>query len=177
MTNKYPFNIAWSEEDKEYVATCPSFPGLSAYGVTEEKALAEAKVALNLFIKSCEERSIPLPEPHVVQDYSGQFRVRIPKSLHAQAARMAEEEDTSLNQFVLGALAERVGGKKIHDQTMKELKRTISDLVTQNRMPAYVPNWPEPGIPGKIEYIKETHTTTKESLRTATTKDVKERGQ
>jgi predicted HicB family RNase H-like nuclease len=131
MTNKYTFNIAWSEEDGEYVATCPAFPGLSAYGKSEETALAEAKVALVLFIKSCTENGIPLPEPQTAQDYSGQFRVRIPKTLHAQAARMAEQEETSLNQFVLDAISERVGGQKFHDRTLKELRRAISELALQ----------------------------------------------
>ena len=60
---KYPFNIVWSEEDGEYMATCPSFPGLSAFGETEEEALHEAKIALELFIKSYKERGISLPKP------------------------------------------------------------------------------------------------------------------
>lgn len=63
MVNKYSLNIAWSEDDQEYVATCPAFPGLSALGETESEALAEAKVALDLFIKTCQEKGIPLPEP------------------------------------------------------------------------------------------------------------------
>ena len=41
--NKYPINIVWSEDDGEYLATCASFPGLSAFGETEEEALKEAK--------------------------------------------------------------------------------------------------------------------------------------
>jgi len=35
MVNRYSFNIEWSEEDEEYIATCPAFPGLSAFGETE----------------------------------------------------------------------------------------------------------------------------------------------
>jgi hypothetical protein len=27
MTNKYSFEIAWSDEDNTYVACCPEFPG------------------------------------------------------------------------------------------------------------------------------------------------------
>jgi predicted RNase H-like HicB family nuclease len=60
--NKYPINIAWSDEDGGYVATCPAFPGLSALGKTEETALVEAKVALEGFIESCEANGIPLPQ-------------------------------------------------------------------------------------------------------------------
>lgn len=81
MKNKYPFNIAWSVEDEEYMATCPAFPGLSAFGESEEEALGEAKVALGLFIKTFKEKKIPLPVPQVVSEYSGQTRLRLPKSL------------------------------------------------------------------------------------------------
>jgi hypothetical protein len=41
MANRYSFNIEWSDEDEEYIATCPAFPGLSAFGETEEEALSE----------------------------------------------------------------------------------------------------------------------------------------
>ena len=59
---RYPFNIIWSEDDQEYLATCLSFPGLSAFGETEEEALNEAKTALRLFIESYEERGMALPK-------------------------------------------------------------------------------------------------------------------
>jgi len=51
MNNRYPFNIEWSEEDQEYVATCPAFPGLSAFGESEEEALREGKIALEGFMQ------------------------------------------------------------------------------------------------------------------------------
>lgn len=44
----YGFDVFWSEEDGGYIATCPDFPGLSAFGVSEEQALSEGKAALRL---------------------------------------------------------------------------------------------------------------------------------
>lgn len=126
--NKYPFNIAWSEEDEEYVVTCPAFPGLSALGETEEEALAEAKIALRLFIKTCEERGIPLPEPHTVEQYSGQLRVRLPKSLHAQAVRMAEADGVSLNTFLVAAVVARVEGKGLADSVIGGMKQMVQEM-------------------------------------------------
>lgn len=52
-TSDYTLDVKWSEEDREYIATCPTFPGLSAFGSTEQEALAEGKIALKLFIQSC----------------------------------------------------------------------------------------------------------------------------
>jgi len=110
---RYPFNITWSDEDGEYVATCPSFPGLSAFGETEEEALGEAKIALELFIASYNERGIPLPKPPRVQTYSGQLRVRLPKSLHERAARMASKDGVSLNQYISNAINKEVSSEEI----------------------------------------------------------------
>jgi predicted RNase H-like HicB family nuclease len=129
--NKYSFNILWSEEDGEYVATCPAFPGLSALGETEEEALAEAKVALGLFIKTCEERGIPLPEPEVALGYSGQFRVRLAKQDHRRAAQMAAREGVSLNQFVANAVAFKLGATDLYTRLIEELMLKVQDLSKQ----------------------------------------------
>ena len=106
--SKYSFVIAWSEEDEEYIATCSSFPGLSAFGETEEEALREAKIALDLFIESYKERSIALPKPPRNQTYSGQLRLRLSKSLHERAAKMATKDGVSLNQYINNALNREV---------------------------------------------------------------------
>lgn len=119
--HRYSFNITWSEEDGEYVATCPAFPGLSALGKTEAEALLEGKVALELFIESYLADSIPLPLPEVVHEYSGQFRVRLPKSLHRQASELASSEGVSLNQFVANAVAIQVGATSYHNQLLRKL--------------------------------------------------------
>ena len=43
--------------------------------------------------------------------YSGRVLLRLPTSLHEQCVKMAREEGTSLNQFLLYAVAEKVGEK------------------------------------------------------------------
>jgi len=48
----YGFKVFWSDEDGGYIATCPDFPGLSAFGESENDALAEGKAALRLFLES-----------------------------------------------------------------------------------------------------------------------------
>ncbi len=66
MNNKYAIQIFWSEEDEAFVAVCQEFPGLSAFGVTREEALHEARIALDLMIETYLEKSISLPEPQPV---------------------------------------------------------------------------------------------------------------
>ncbi|HXI92189.1 MAG TPA: type II toxin-antitoxin system HicB family antitoxin, partial [Blastocatellia bacterium] len=113
--------------DEEYLATCPAFPGLSAYGTTEEEALVEAKIALGLFIEACEANNIPLPEPQVAQEYSGQTRVRFPKSLHRQLAQKAESEGISLNLVILNACQTSITGDQVGQQYLNEMKKLVQN--------------------------------------------------
>ncbi len=106
--SKYPINIVWSDEDGEYMATCTSFAGLSAFGETEEEALREAKIALELFIESYKERGLALPKPPRNQTFSGQLRLRLSRSLHERAARLASKDGVSLNQYINNALNREV---------------------------------------------------------------------
>lgn len=142
IISKYPFNIAWSDEDEEYVATCPAFPGLSAYGATEEEALAEGKVALGLFVESCTEKGIPLPEPQVAHMYSGQTRVRFPKTLHRQLAQKAEAEGISLNLVILNACQSAVTGDQIGHHYLGEIKK----LVSKNQVALASLAWNKPSL-------------------------------
>jgi|ERR1051326_841898 predicted RNase H-like HicB family nuclease/RNA-binding protein YhbY len=131
MDKRYSFNIEWSEEDQEYIATCPAFSGLTAFGETEEEALSEAKIALQGFIETCKEQNIPLPEPQLRETYSGQFRVRLPKTLHRQAAQFAAADGISLNQLVISAVEGRVGAKQVGERMLAEVKRALSEHSTQ----------------------------------------------
>lgn len=63
MTNKYAIQIFWSDEDDGFIAICPEFPGLSAFGLSREEALNEAEVALDSMIKSYISNGVSLPEP------------------------------------------------------------------------------------------------------------------
>ncbi len=131
MANRYSFNIEWSEEDQEYLATCPSFPGLSAFGETEEEALSEGKIALLGFIETCEANNMPLPEPSVQGTFSGKFQLRLPKTLHGLAVRMAEIEDVSLNVYIADAVRARVSGEQVAKSVVEEMRRQFAATQTQ----------------------------------------------
>ncbi len=107
MENKYPINIFWSEEDGCYVATIPDFPNLSAFGETQEEAVADAKQVLQMAIESLERDGISPPQPKSfkIQQYSGQVRLRMPKSLHNELASIAENEGVSLNTHMVSLLS------------------------------------------------------------------------
>ncbi|MDC7125807.1 MAG: toxin-antitoxin system HicB family antitoxin [Spirochaetales bacterium] len=109
---KYSFKVHYSEEDEGYIAECPEFSGLSAFGETPSEAIQEAEIALELFIETYEEEGKELPKPNLTKEYSGQIRVRLPKSLHARLAGMAEDEGVSLNTLMIQYLTEGFTSKK-----------------------------------------------------------------
>lgn len=125
-TNRYPFTIEWSDEDKEYVATCPAFPGLSAFGKTEEKALKEGKIALAGFIKTYQANNMPLPEPVKQEAASGKFQLRLPKSLHRLAVRMARADGVSLNSYIADAVRARVAGDQLGIRVLNEVRQLLA---------------------------------------------------
>ena len=45
------------------------------------------------------------------QGFGGKVALRLPKSLHRQAAQLAARDGVSLNQFLVSAIAERVGAE------------------------------------------------------------------
>lgn len=61
--HKYEIIIYWSEEDKIYIADVPELPGCSAHGRTYDKALVNAKEAIQLWIDTAKEFGDPVPAP------------------------------------------------------------------------------------------------------------------
>lgn len=114
--SKYGFNLLWSEEDQGFIVTCPDFPGLSAFGETPEEALSEAKIALDLFIASLQATGDSLPKPTESFDFSGQTRLRMPKTLHSSLAHQADKEGVSLNTWLITLLSERNATSKLVDK-------------------------------------------------------------
>jgi predicted RNase H-like HicB family nuclease len=110
-TDRYSCNVFWSANDNANIAVCPEFPGLSAFGATREEALAELEVALELAIETYQAEGWELPKPQEQTEFSGQFRVRMPRSLHAKLTQHAQQEGVSLNTLVVTLLSEGVGMK------------------------------------------------------------------
>ena len=68
--------------------------------------IEDAKIS---WLETALENGQPVPEPRPVEDYSGKFVVRVPKSLHRELAEAAERDGVSLNTFVNVALGRAIG--------------------------------------------------------------------
>jgi antitoxin HicB len=78
-------------------------------GDTAEEAVAMIQEAMELWLEVALEEGIPIPEPRPDDGYSGKFVVRVPRSLHRDLVKTAEQEGVSLNQYINVALARAVG--------------------------------------------------------------------
>ena len=101
----YPVNIHPIPEDEGggYLVTFPDLPGCIADGDTIDEAVAEARDAFAAWASAEREDKGALPIP---KTYSGQFVLRISKTLHMQLAKRAAAEEISLNQLAATLLAQ-----------------------------------------------------------------------
>ena len=96
------------EEGGGYLIEFPEYPGCVADGETPEEAMREGCDALASYLRTLEELGRPVPLPGE-SAYTGQWRQRVPKSLHAALSRRADREGVSLNMLVTMLLAEGLG--------------------------------------------------------------------
>jgi len=96
-------------DDGTYSAEVMEFPGCYAEGATREEALDNLERAADEWIESSLRQRREIAEPFSVRGFNGAVSLRLPRGLHKQAARMAEREGTSLNQYLIAAIAHRVG--------------------------------------------------------------------
>ena len=101
------------EEGGGYLIEFPDFPGCIADGETPEAAMQEGRDALASYVRTLKELGRAIPATG--EAYAGQWRQRVPKSLHAALARRAEREGVSLNMLVTTILAEGVGRRNALD--------------------------------------------------------------
>jgi antitoxin HicB len=96
-----------AEDGGGYLAVAPDLPGCMSDGETMEQAVANVQGAIASWLEAAEELGRPAPSPGSI----GQWRQRVPRSLHLALKRMAEREGVSLNALVSAILAESVGRK------------------------------------------------------------------
>lgn len=60
---KYSTGILYSVEDRGYIALAPELPGCSAFGETEEEALKEIKIAIDLWLEIAKKEGREIPRP------------------------------------------------------------------------------------------------------------------
>lgn len=79
--------------------------GCQSTGDTVEELYENLNEAMEGYIEVKLENNMAIPMPQTVDDYSGKFVVRLPKSLHQRLVIEAQKEGVSLNQLALYKLS------------------------------------------------------------------------
>lgn len=101
----YKMEIIPDTEEGGFTVSFPELPGCVTCGDTLTSALDNAKDAKAAWLEAAIEDGISIPEPDSLDDYSGQFKLRIPKSLHKQLSEHSKKEGISMNQYCLYLLS------------------------------------------------------------------------
>ena len=108
------------EPEGGWFVAIKELPGCMSEGDTPEEALEMIEEAKQLWLEVSLEDGDPIPEPRQLDDYSGKFVVRVPRSLHRDLVGTAEEEGVSLNQYINVVLGRAVGRSGPLADTEKE---------------------------------------------------------
>jgi antitoxin HicB len=101
---RYPITIH-PDPDGGYVAEIEELPGCMTQAETIDEAFKAIEDARQVWINGTYEMGQDIPLPRDMEEYSGKFMVRIPRSLHRNLVCAAKREGVSLNQYVTNLLA------------------------------------------------------------------------
>ena len=104
---KLPYRMELVEDAEEggFVVSYPDLPDCITCGETVESAVANAQDAKRAWLEAALEEGVEIHEPDSLEDYSGQFKLRIPRSLHRSLAEHSQREGISMNQYCVYLLA------------------------------------------------------------------------
>lgn len=116
---RYPVELV-EDEDGGYFAQIPDLPGCISQGETGEETLKNLQEAKQAWIEVRLEDGLEIPAPReVVEEYSGKFLLRVPRSLHRELAMNARREGSSLNQYVLHLISLGLGREPRREQPVQ----------------------------------------------------------
>ena len=89
MAMSYRMEIVEDKDEGGFVVSYADLPGCITCGDTVESAVANALDAKKAWIEAALEDGVEIHEPDSLKDYSGQFKLRIPRSLHRSLAELS----------------------------------------------------------------------------------------
>jgi antitoxin HicB len=108
LIDSYPFLMhrLGDEDGGGFMIEYADLPGCVSDGETPEEAVANGRDAVKAYLLSCLKYKDSIPKPGSA---SGQWRQRVPRSLHARLTSRARQEGVSLNALVMTFVAEGLG--------------------------------------------------------------------
>ena len=102
MALPYRMEIIPDKNEGGYSARFPDLPGCLTCAESIEDLIANANDAKKAWLEAAIDEGITIAEPNDednIVEYSGQFKIRMPKSLHRSLSLHAKSEGISMNQY------------------------------------------------------------------------------
>lgn len=119
MELPYRMEIIPDNEEGGFVASFPDLPGCITVGDTIEDVIQNIVDAKRAWLESELGIGATIPEPEDLKEYSGQFKLRLPKSLHRQLAEHSKSEGVSMNQYCVYLLSMNSALRKEYSEGSK----------------------------------------------------------
>ena len=97
--------IVPDSDEGGFIASFPELPGCLSAGPTIEEAAKNALDAKNQWLKAAYEDGVAINVPDSEKEFSGQFKLRMPKTLHRILFEKSRREGISMNQYCLFLLS------------------------------------------------------------------------
>ena len=121
---KLNYKIELNPDDEGgYVVSYPELPGCISAGDSVEEAIKNGEDAKREWFMTMLEEGMEIPEPEINNDYSGQFKLRLPKSLHRSLVQQAKREGISMNQYCLYLLSKGDSSLETLNLVKEKLKK------------------------------------------------------
>lgn len=105
LAMNYRMEMIEDRDEGGFVVSFPELPGCVTCGETLETAVANAMDAKKAWLEAALEEGVAIHEPDRLEDYSGQFKLRIPRSLHRSLAEHSKKKGVSMNQYCVYLLS------------------------------------------------------------------------
>lgn len=113
LSQNYKVEVVKDEGEEGYVFSIPALKGCLTCSrdlATGFKLLEDAK---REWLSAALEDGYEIQSGESQNNFSGQFKLRIPKSLHKELAERSKQEGVSMNQYCLYLLAKSMRGAKM----------------------------------------------------------------
>ncbi len=105
LAMSYRMEVVEDKDEGGFIVSFPELPGCLTGGETIQEAIENAADAKRAWLKAALEEGIEIREPDSLEEYSGQFKLRIPRSLHRLLAEHSKREGISMNQYCVYLLS------------------------------------------------------------------------
>lgn len=127
MSLNYPFTGELYEENGElrFGLQVPELQGVWADGKTIEEAYNNLVETKKLWLETCLEIEIDIPESISEKDFSGKFILRLDPRLHRTLSERAQKSRISLNQYIRLLLERQISNSDLIAE-IKQLRQLVA---------------------------------------------------